>query len=138
MSYSAIIVLGNRINKSGKPNRESSSRMDVAIEAFYQKKAPYIITCGWAYRDDSSISIADAMKTYAVQKKVPEHVIFTEANSRDTVGDAYFTKTNIVSKNYWNKLLIVTSEYHAIRAYAIFKYIYGKEFLMRYQKTILK
>jgi len=129
MGYSAIIVLGNLMTKEGKLNRESSSRMDMAIEAFHKNQAPYIIACGWAYRNDSSITIADAMKSYAVEiGRVNPNSILTEKNSRDTVGDAIFTKKHIASKRGWNKFLVLTSDYHVSRTYEIFNYIYGKQY----------
>ncbi len=81
------------MSKEGELNLESAYRMDVAIEAFKNHEAPYIITCGWAYRDDSTINMADAMKAYAIKKAgVPATAIITETNSRDTVGDAVFSK----------------------------------------------
>ena len=117
------------MTKEGQLNRESSSRMDVAIETFYETQTPYIVTCGWAYRNDSSITIADAMKNYAVKiGKVNPNSILTEKNSRDTVGDAIFTKKNMVSKRKWKNILVVTSDYHVSRTFKIFNYIYGKQY----------
>ena len=131
MSYSAIIILGNLMTKEGKLNRESSSRMDMAIEAFHENQASYVITCGWAYRCDSSITIADAMKSYAVKiGGIPPNSILTERNSRDTVGDAIFSKKHIALKRQWNKFLIVTSDYHVIRTHEIFNYIYGEQYFI--------
>lgn len=120
------------MSKEGVLNRESSSRMDMAIEAFHEDQASYIITCGWAYRSDSTITIADAMKKYAVEiGGVPSSSILTEINSRDTVGDAIFTKRNIALKREWNKFLIVTSDYHVKRTYEIFNFIYGEEYAIK-------
>ena len=129
IKYSAIIVLGNLMSKSGKLNAESCSRMDVAIEAFHNHQAPFIVTCGWAYREDSLITIADAMKAYAIEiGGVSFDAILTEKNSRDTVGDAIFTKNNLAIKKEWRSLLIVTSDYHASRTHEIFNFVYGKSF----------
>ncbi len=129
MNYSAIIVLGNLMDKEGKLNTESSSRMEVAIDAFNNNQAPYIITCGWAYRDDSPIAIADAMKMYAIETGgVPSGSVITEVNSRDTVGDAVFTKINIALNVGWNNFLVVTSDYHISRTYEIFTYVYGEQY----------
>ena len=103
--------------------------MDIAIEAFHKKLAPYVITCGWAYRGDSPIAIADAMKKYAIEiGGVPSGAILTEKKSRDTVGDAVFSKKYIASKRGWKSILVATSDYHAPRAYKIFNYVYGKHY----------
>ena len=137
MTYSAMIILGNEIDKIGKLNKESSSRMDIAIEIFHKKQVPYIITSGWAYRNDLTLTIADAMKIYAVEiGDVPSNSILTETNSRDTVGNAIFTKNNIVKKKKWNNLLVVTSDYHTVRTYEIFNYVYGKQYSIKVIGTV--
>ena len=46
-------------------------------------------------------------------------------SSRDTVGDAYFTKVNLVVPRFWKKVLVVTSDYHVSRTQEIFSFIYG-------------
>jgi len=125
------------MNRDGKLNIESSSRMNIAIDAFNNNEAPYIITCGWAYRDDSSITIADAMKKYAANNhKIPYCSIITETKSRDTVGDAVFTKKNIISVKTWRNLLVITSDYHVIRTNEIFTYVYGKQYSIRVRGAI--
>jgi uncharacterized SAM-binding protein YcdF (DUF218 family) len=131
MKYSAIIVLGNLMDKLGMLNEESASRMDIAIKAFHEKLAPQIITCGWAYRNDSAITIADAMKQYAIDiGGVPFRSILTEKSSRDTVGDAIFTKKFFATKMEWKNVLVATSDYHVSRASEIFEYVYGKSYII--------
>lgn len=129
MDYSAIIVLGHLMSKEGELNNESSSRMNLAIEAFHENQAPYIVTCGWAYRTDSPVTIADAMRNYAIKMgNINPGSIITEMNSRDTVGDAIFTKKNVALKRRWNNILVVTSDYHVSRTQIIFNYIYGDHY----------
>ena len=133
MAFSAVIVLGNLMSQSGILNNESSSRMDIAINAFFENQIPYIITCGWAYRNDSSIAIADAMKRYAIKTKgVPSNSILTVKTSRDTVGDAIFTKAYVATNRGWNDLLVVTSDYHVRRSEKIFNYIYGSTYNIKF------
>jgi hypothetical protein len=132
MENSIIIVLGNLMDKLGQLNKESCSRLDLAIDIFRKNKYSFIITCGWDYRDDSNIAIADAMKSYIVNNSHISHeLVLTETNSRDTVGDAVFTKINIVKKNSLNNLLIVTSDYHVLRTHKIFSYIYGEQYIVK-------
>ena len=35
---------------------------------FYDYNLTYLITSGWAYRDDSDLSVSTAVKTYLVEK----------------------------------------------------------------------
>ena len=129
MEYSVIIVLANLMDINGVLNDESSDRMDLAISKYKESKAPFIITCGWNYRSDTSIKIADAMKEYAVNTgNIPSANVLTELNSRDTVGDAIFTKNNFAIQKGLKKLLIITSDYHSSRVKEIFSFIYGKEY----------
>ena len=67
MKNSIIIVLGNLMDKLGQLNKVSCSRLDLAIDIFRKNKYSFIITCGWDYRDDSNIALADAMKSYIVK-----------------------------------------------------------------------
>ena len=129
---SIIIVLGNLIDESGQLNQESCFRLDLAIDEFHKKKYAFVVTSGWDYRDDSNIAIADAMKSYIVNNSHISHeLVLTETNSRDTVGDAIFTKINIIKKKSLNNLLIVTSDYHVSRTHKIFSYIYGEQYIVK-------
>ena len=132
MKNSIIIVLGNLMDKSGQLNKESCSRLDLAIDVFRKNKYSFMITCGWDYYAEYNIAIADAMKSYIVNNSHISHeLVLTETNSRDTVGDAIFTKINIVKKKSLNNLLIVTSDYHVFRTHTIFSYIYGEEYIVK-------
>lgn len=125
----AIIVLANKMDQNGLLNSESMARAKKAVEIFNERGISHIVTCGWAYRDDSDIKIADAFKSYIVNSLgVNPSKVITEINSRDTVGDAYFTKINLALSLNWKSLCIVTSNYHVKRTQEIFSFIYGKDF----------
>jgi vancomycin permeability regulator SanA len=126
--YDCIIVLANEMDKDGILNAESMARVETACNFFFEGLSNKIITCGWDYRSDSDITIGEAMRNYAVKLGVPLKNIIIEINSRDTVGDALFTKINIINKMGWKKILVVTSSYHSDRSLAIFNYIYGLKF----------
>ena len=132
MKNSIIIVLGNFMDESGQLNKESCSRLDLAIDVFRKNKHSFIVTCGWDYFTEYNIAIADAMKSYIVNNSHISHeLVLTETNSRDTVGDAIFTKINIIKKKSINNLLIVTSDYHVSRTDKIFSYIYGEKYIVK-------
>ena len=59
----AIIVLANKMDQNGLLNSESMARAKKAVEIFNERGISNIVTCGWAYRDDSDIKIADAFKS---------------------------------------------------------------------------
>ncbi len=125
-SYDSIIVLANHMDNFGILNNESRLRVNCAIDALSCNYASILITCGWAYRKDLNISIAEAMRKYAkTLYSSTNATILTEANSRDTVGDALFTKINMALPLGWKKIMVVTSDYHVKRSRNIFTFVYG-------------
>lgn len=128
-SPDAVIVLANHMDTKGVLNKESSARVKKAVEVFNATKSKNLVTCGWAYRPDCDIAIADAFKSTLISKfKINPQSIITEINSRDTVGDAFFTKINHAIPRSWRHLCIVTSDYHVKRTEKIFKFIYGPSY----------
>lgn len=131
MGYNCIIVLANEMDKEGNLNIESLSRIELARDSYSNNPSATLITCGWNYRKDSRLFIGDVMKDYAIKLGIPSEKIITELNPRDTVGDAFFTKHNILVNREWKNILVVTSDYHVGRTSRIFKFIYGNEYAIK-------
>lgn len=125
--YDSIIILSHEMDVNGNLSEESLSRLKMAGSMYFQKKSKNIITVGWDYRSDSDLFISDVYKSNLISMGVPANSIISENKSRDTVGDAFFSK-KIALKFNWKKLLVITSEYHILRAKKIFQFIYGNEF----------
>lgn len=123
-----IIVLAHEMDIEGNLNPESVSRIELACNTYFNHPSATLITCGWDYRKDCSLLIAEVMKEYAVRLGVPAKKILTEIHSRDTVGDAFFIKINIAEPLHWKQIVVVTSDYHAARTERIFKFIYGPDY----------
>tara|TARA_B100001989_G_C24546507_1_gene471152 strand:- start:2065 stop:2595 length:531 start_codon:yes stop_codon:yes gene_type:complete len=114
------------MDKEGNLNYESKQRAKLAFKIFTKVQARFLITSGCDYREDSDICIADAFSNFLVKyKKMAKENIYCERNSRDTVGDAFFSNLNIYKKLKFNKLIVVTSDYHLKRAREIFEFIYA-------------
>ncbi|MGF6569909.1 vancomycin permeability regulator SanA [Paraburkholderia sp. GAS333] len=127
--YDAVIVLANLMDAEGNLNDETRARIDVAIEAIETGQAPLLVMCGWDYRDDSDICIADAMRSYAIEhRNVDASRVIVEIASRDTVGDAVFTRRNLAATFGGPRILVATSHYHAARTLEIFTFVYGPSF----------
>jgi uncharacterized SAM-binding protein YcdF (DUF218 family) len=127
--YDAVIVLANQMDAEGNLNDETRARVDVAIDTLEAGRAPLLVMCGWDYRDDSDIRIADAMRRYAVEhRSVDASRVITEIASRDTVGDAVFTRRNLAAMFGARRILVATSQYHAARSLDIFTFVYGPSF----------
>ena len=72
--------------------------------------------------------------------KINPQNLLCENNSRDTVGDAIFSRINIVKKFNYKNIAVVTSQYHVKRANEIFNFIYGETADIRFfpYKSIIK
>jgi len=128
IKFDCIIVLANYMDAQGVLNDESKARVEFALELFTKWPDAHIITSGWAYRKDSTICIGDALKWYSVEIGIPEEKIIVDVQSKDTVGDAIFTKVNVVMPQGWKKIAVVTSDYHVNRTKEIFTFIFGPEY----------
>lgn len=131
MPYDAVIVLANLMDDRGNLNPETQARVDRAARVIKEGGARVMVTCGWAYRDDCDMCIAEAMRRYAVNELgIAASDIVAETSPRDTVGDAVFTKVHLAIPLHWSSVLIATSAYHLPRALDIFSFIYGPEILV--------
>ncbi len=70
---------------------------------------------------------AALMKEQAVSLGIPTNKILLEDKSRSTEEDALYTK-EILKKNGFKSIILVTSPYHSRRAALIFKSVLGDEF----------
>ncbi|MDC0990233.1 YdcF family protein [Gammaproteobacteria bacterium] len=121
-----LIVLSHLMNKDGSLKAESIARADKAIEIFHKYKINLVLTIGWPYRKDTHIPIALAFKKYFLSKGIHEDCIKSDINSRDTVGDAIFSKINVVDQYNISNIYVVTSDYHVIRTKYIFETVMSR------------
>ncbi len=136
MLYDIAIVLGHEIDVTAVPDAQTRARLDKAAQLYANALTTRIMVMGWAYRDDTSISLAQGMKNYLLTTyNIPDNdtMIVNEA-SRDTVGDAFFSRqiydkmqchSKNLGKNLGKNLAVITSDYHVARAEIIFDFIYG-------------
>ena len=124
-----LVVCAHHMNRMGVLNAESKGRCKIASNLYRKHKYNKIIVPGWAYRDDSQFSISSRMKNYLVNRcYLNSSKIIEEPRSRDTVGDAIFSR--LLVNNFYNQitnLTVVTSEYHVSRAIKIFQFVFGED-----------
>lgn len=126
-SVDAIIVLANHMDAEGNLNNESKERAELSLEIMKNCSVANIVTTGWAYRRNVNLSLAEVMKRY-INERLPadcEVNFLIEDLSKDTVGEAVFTKVNFAAPMSWKKIIVVTSNYHIKRAKEIFNFVYG-------------
>ena len=127
--HKVSVVLANLMSSKGVLNNETKARLDLARKLDSESKSEIIFLCGWAYRPDCSITIADAMKDYlSGHSSGFENRIVCQKFSRDTVGDAVFTclyLLELFEDLSSVDLHVITSDYHARRTKEVFTFVFG-------------
>lgn len=73
------------------------------------------------------------MEQFALTFGVPADAILLEESSHDTIGNAYFTKRDILEPRGWHRILVVTSDYPVVRSGYLFNKVLGPS----YQLTVI-
>jgi uncharacterized SAM-binding protein YcdF (DUF218 family) len=125
----AIVVLGRGVDPNGRLPLAAQERVARAVALYKSGVAPRIIMSGRCAlitdHHPSGITEARAMAAVAESDGVPPSAILLEEESRDTIGNAYFTTRRILEPNGWNTIRVVTSDYHVPRAAWVFGRIVG-------------
>ena len=72
------------MDRYGRLNDESLNRLNYAQQQFINKRSNTIITCGWDYRKDSELVIADVFKDYFLKNGIPLIIPNTYQMIKDT------------------------------------------------------
>src|SRR3569832_782833 len=127
----AIVVLGRGVDSNGRLPLAAQERVNRAVALYRAGVASRIIMsgrCALITERPSTITEARAMAATAQALGVPAEALLLEEQSRDTIGNAYFTARSILEPNGWNTLRVVTSDYHVPRAAWVFNKVLGAAF----------
>jgi hypothetical protein len=123
----------------GTPSLETAARVELGCRAFRAAGAAYLFFIGWRYRDDNPLAIADAMRAHQrALHPIPDARILVNRLSRDTVGDAIFSRRDLESLLGDYRLLVVTSDYHVPRVRHVFGRVYGPSRPVAYEGTAVQ
>jgi len=125
MTYDAIIVLGNQLRPTGELGRTARSRVKQGVSLVREGRAPVLVVSGGHGYVGPALNVTEAtkMKQYAQELGLPARSIIMEDQSRDTLGNGYYT--HIMARRHdWRSVLLVTTDLHLRRAHYIFKHIF--------------
>lgn len=125
----AIVAIGGGISTSGELSKTSVSRAHMAIDLFKQGLSDKLLFSGrWSHtvKDIPPFTEAEAMRRYALSRKIGESAILLEDRSQDTVSNAYCIKKNHIEINNWDRIAVVTCSAHAARTQLVFSHIFGQ------------
>ena len=102
MTEDAIIILGKGISQDGTLPDIARQHVQMGVDLYSVGPAPIIISgaCGLFERQPARTE-ASAMREHAMELGIPAERIIVEEESRDTFGNAWFTKTRIVAPRNW-------------------------------------
>lgn len=124
----AIVVLGRGLDADGSLPELATLRVRRAAELLAWDVAPRIIfsgRCSLMLPGEPPRTEAAAMAAYAESLGLPREVMHLEEESRDTVGNAYFTMKRWLEPNDWASIRVVTSDFHIPRASWVFQKVLG-------------
>ena len=118
------IVLGGSMANSKKLDSDTINRLRKAVDLSKNGYLKRILVAGGASFDYPYVIVSKIMKKFLVSKGIKAKNIFTETDSRDTIGNALFSKLIIQNKKYSN-LVLISSSYHISRSLYVFNRVFG-------------
>lgn len=107
----AIVVLGAQVYADGSLSPQLELRMEAAWKEYRRKPRP-IITCGGQGPNEPAPE-GDVMRTWLIQKGVPENQVFSENTSANTMQNLENARAFLPEGE--NAITVITSDYHLPR-----------------------
>ncbi|KRF43578.1 YdcF family protein [Paenibacillus sp. Soil787] len=107
------IVLGAAVWE-GKPSTAMRERLDIALQVYRDKLTDHLILSGGIGAGDS-LSESQVMKSYLMEKGVPETSLLLEEQSHSTIQNLLNSQT-IMREHGYSSAILVTHGFHALRA----------------------
>ncbi|KIL34903.1 hypothetical protein SD71_17105 [Cohnella kolymensis] len=108
------IVLGASL-WNNEPSPGLKERLDYAFQLYKEGVFPRFIVTGGLDHNGSTLTEAEGMRNYLVEKGVPGEAVSMDTQSRSTYENLLFAK-QIMDENGWASAVIVTHNYHGARA----------------------
>ena len=113
----AIVVLAGGVGESGKAGGGYQERVAQAVDLYHKGFAPRMVfSSGYRF----VLQEAEVMQGLAVQEGVPASAILLETNAVDT-HDNVLRVSEILRREGWRSMLLVSSPYHMRRAVWTFR-----------------
>lgn len=140
-TYDAMLTVGNGLTANWQLPDIVTSRLAEIATMFANRRSDHIIVSGgWSISYDlrgirPPTTEAAEMKRMLVALGVPAERILTEERSRDTIGNAYFSKVEILQPNGWKKIMVVCADFHLPRVKFLFEKILGPGYDLAFHTT---
>ncbi|MTI70529.1 MAG: YdcF family protein [Firmicutes bacterium] len=112
------VVLGNKVEVTGKPSKRLQSRLDRAVELYKKGYFKQVIVSGGIGKE--GFDEAKVMKNYMVQSGVPEKSIILDNKGNNTFMTAENSKL-IMDEIGFNSVMVISQYYHITRTKLAFE-----------------
>ena len=113
--FDTIIVHGCALLDGDRVSRILANRLDKALELFRKSRGRAMIVVSGGQGDDETVSEAEAMRAYLLEKGVPDEQILLERFSRSTEENLRFSRQLLEEHGGGGRIALVTSNYHVYR-----------------------
>ncbi|MDF2722890.1 MAG: hypothetical protein K0Q59_2565 [Paenibacillus sp.] len=117
----AAIVLGAAL-WNDRPSPGLRERLDTAYQLYAAKQVDHLIVSGGLDANGATITEAEGMKRYLVERGVPDEAIVEERKATSTYENLLYSKA-IMDSQGWTKPIIVTHQFHGARAADIARFV---------------
>ena len=114
--FDYVIIHGAGLLDGDRVSKLLSDRLDKAIEVYHKDPTPPIMIPSGGKGSDETISEAEAMARYLIDKGIPPEHIIKEDQSLTTFENLKFSKRIIDAREGSKYTVLVTSNYHVYRA----------------------
>jgi uncharacterized SAM-binding protein YcdF (DUF218 family) len=127
-SEKIAICLAGGVNDDGSLPLHAQRRVDKAVELYQQGKIDKIFfSTGATHRGISKYIESEAMRVIAIKQGVPADKIICEVMSRDTYGNAVFSRALYIDPKAIKKFLVITSAFHMPKTKLLFDYVFPQQ-----------
>ena len=114
--FDYVIIHGAGLLDGDRISKLLADRLDKAIEVYQKDPTPPIMIPSGGKGSDETISEAEAMARYLIDKGIPPEKIIKEDQSLTTFENLKFSKRIIEAREGSKYTVLVTSNYHVYRA----------------------
>jgi uncharacterized SAM-binding protein YcdF (DUF218 family) len=132
--YDCVLTLGFLITPAGALTQTLECRVLQAVKRYKAGHTTKIVMSGGRV-DSEPRTAAEAMRKYASNQGIPQSDIIEQSDALDTVGEAVFARLLLPRPLLGRRMLVVTSKFHADRAGAIFRFVFGPQFCVEIDRV---
>lgn len=115
----AALVLGYSLKDGNYPSTILEKRLQASLSLYQKGYFDYFIVSGGQGPKDN-LAVAQAMKQWLIEHQVPQQIIFTESQSKNTYENMKYTQS-IANTHNIKSVIIITSDFHIFRSMLIGK-----------------